>query len=245
MNKKEIIKILILKTIGNFLLLFAIFGFFATFGPAFYYEANYRIEKWQGVQYTVAQNETTVQPSELGKIIEKEKEDNASKSTKDQESLLGEVRTNEKIITPKSTEFALVIPKLGINEEVFANTSPINPDSFLPVLQRGVAHAQGSAFPGMNGTTYIFAHSTDNFWNVGRYNAVFYLLKEMEIGDEIVVFFRDKRYNYVVSEKKITDADDTSYLKSDVGKGEILVLQTCWPPGTTWKRLFVFAKPKI
>lgn len=25
---------------------------------------------------------------------------------------------------------------------------------------------------------------------------------------------------------------------------ETLILQTCWPPGTTWKRLLVFAKPK-
>jgi len=43
----------------------------------------------------------------------------------------------------------------------------------LPILQKGIAHAQGSVFPGMQGNIYLFAHSTDNWWNVGRYNAVF------------------------------------------------------------------------
>jgi hypothetical protein len=40
----------------------------------------------------------------------------------------------------------------------------------------GVAHAKGTVFP-HKGNIYLFAHSTDNWWNVGRYNAVFYLLK--------------------------------------------------------------------
>jgi len=29
-----------------------------------------------------------------------------------------------------------------------------------------------------------------------------------------------------------------------MGQGERVILQTCWPPGTAWKRLLVFATPK-
>ncbi|MBI3282683.1 hypothetical protein HYZ70_01240 [Candidatus Curtissbacteria bacterium] len=31
---------------------------------------------------------------------------------------------------------------------------------------------------------YLFAHSTDNFWDAGRYNAVFYLIKNLVRGEE-------------------------------------------------------------
>ncbi|KKR56069.1 MAG: hypothetical protein UT95_C0055G0005 [Candidatus Curtissbacteria bacterium GW2011_GWB1_40_28] len=69
-----------------------------------------------------------------------------------------------------------------------------------------------------------------------------YLLKDMEPGDPVVIFFAGKRYNYVVSEKKITEAADVDYFKLRTDE-QILVLQTCYPPGTTWKRLLVIAKP--
>jgi sortase A len=110
---------------------------------------------------------------------------------------------------------------------------------------QGVAHAKGSVFPNLKGNTYLFAHSTDNFWDVGRYNAVFYLLKDLKKGDDVIVFFENKRYNYVVTGSKITDPSNVSYLvNAQKGNEQQLILQTCWPPGTTLQRLLVFAKPK-
>jgi len=91
----------------------------------------------------------------------------------------------------------------------------------------------------------LFAHSTDNFWNAGRYNAIFYLLKDLVPGDEVVVFYQNKRYDYIVSESKIVNPDDVSHIVDAQNAGEeTLILQTCWPPGTTFQRLLVFAKPK-
>ncbi|MCL5432816.1 MAG: sortase, partial [Patescibacteria group bacterium] len=120
-----------------------------------------------------------------------------------------------------------------------------NEKEFLEILQKGVAHAKGTVFPGDLGNIYLFAHSTDNFWDVGRYNAVFYLLKDLAKGDDVVVFFQDRRHNYVVSETIIADPQDVSYLVNGQETGEEkLILQTCWPPGTTWKRLIVIARPK-
>lgn len=225
MKRREIIRLIILRTIGNFLVLFAVFGFFATFGTALYYEISYRIGKLRGVYYTVAEAQQGEQkPSLFGPLLGK---------------------TTERILVPASTDFSIVIPKIGANQKVFENVDPANEAEYLSVLQKGVAHAKGTLFPGMNGTIYLFAHSTDTFWNVGRYNAVFYLVKELDTGDEIAVFYRGRRYNYVVNERKIEDATNVEYLSSNIGKGERLVLQTCWPPGTTWKRLFILAKPKL
>jgi len=234
MKKGEMVKLIVLRTIGNFLVLFAVFGFFATFGPAVYYEITYRIGKIRGINYAVADVATV--------------EDEVNKPSPDSigTSLFGALlrKETEHLLVPVSTDFSLVIPKIGANHNVFENVDPSNESEYLPILQKGVAHAKGTLFPGEGGTVYLFAHSTDSFWNVGRYNAVFYLLKELDAGDEIAVFFRGRRYNYLVSERRIEEASNVQYLSPNIDKGEFLVLQTCWPPGTTWKRLFVLARPK-
>lgn len=243
MLKKEVVKFIILRTLGNFFILFTLFGFFATFGPALYYEALFRISTYQGIHFRLA-----AQSSELEKLI-REHTPAASPTPEPatrQENLLGAILSGQKehILIPKSTDFAIVIPKIGASAVVFPNTDPSRESEYLPVLQKGVAHAKGSAFPGMNGNIYLFAHSADTFWNVGRYNAVFYLLKELEVGDQVVVFFQKKRFDYVVYDKKIVNAEEVSHINANIGSGELLTLQTCWPPGTSWKRLLVFAKPR-
>ena len=231
MTKKEIARFLILKTIGNFLVLFALFGFFATFGPALYYEVYFRIAQAKGVRYVVLNTPEKTETANLRP---------ATKSFGD--LLSGPL---EKILVPKDTQFSIVIPKIGASEKIIPNVDSSNEDEFLTVLQKGVAHTKGSVFPGISGTTYLFAHSTDNFWNVGRYNAVFYLLKDLGIGDDVIIFFENERHNYKVVDSKIIEADDVSHLiKSQEGGEEKVILQTCWPPGTTWKRLIVTAKPK-
>lgn len=239
MERKKIIKYLILRTLGNFLILFMIFGFFATFGPAIFYEARFRIEQAKGVKYELPDAE----PSGFGKLLQERAKKNNIAVDK---SLFGSILSSEKvqILTPVSTDFSVVIPKIGANEKVTANVDPANGDEYLEVLRHSVAHAKGTALPGLSGTTYLFAHSADNFWDVGRYNAVFYLLKDLEINDDVVVFFEDKRFNYKVYDKKIVDPSEVHYMSANIGMGERLILQTCWPPGTAWKRLLIFAKPK-
>ena len=238
MSRSEIIKYLILRSIGNFLLLFALFGVIATFGPSLYYEFYFRIGQIRGVTYSVAST-TASSATGFGDIL---KQQEAQKNNGFANIL--SIPT-EQILIPKDTDFSLLIPKLGASAKVFPNIGVEDEKEFLPILQKGVAHAKGSVFPGIAGNTYLFAHSTDNFWDVGRYNAIFYLLKDLTIGDDITVFFENKRFNYAVSDTKIVDPKDVDYLiKGQNIQEEQLVLQTCWPPGTTWKRLIVIAKKK-
>ncbi|MBP9718977.1 MAG: sortase [Candidatus Levybacteria bacterium] len=241
MTRSEVIRYLVLRSIGNFLILFAIFGVVATFGPALYFESMYRIAQWRGVTYTVAdpaQVKNTTSP--LGALMQKE--GTAPKlATSGFGALLG---AKDQIIVPKDTQFSILIPKINANATIVPNVDPGNEQEFTDALQLGVAHAKGTVFPGHKGNTYLFAHSTDNWWNVGRYNAIFYLLKDVEIGDEVIVYFENVRYNYVVTDSRIVDPTDVSYLvDSQTAPDETLIMQTCWPPGTTWKRLLVFAKP--
>ena len=106
-----------------------------------------------------------------------------------------------------------------------------------------MAHAKGTAYPGQKGNVYLFAHSTDAFYNVGRYNAVFYLIGKLENGDEIDIYYKDQKIVYEVYEKKVVGADDIKYL-GNLGDRNTLTLQTCYPPGTTLKRLVVVASQK-
>lgn len=248
MKKKDVLRFIVFRTIGNFLVLFMIFGFFATFGPAIYYEVLYRYSTSQGISFKIASDKNTV--GGLGKVLERQEQaasDSANPNSTDSGGgLLSAILSGEKeqVLVPKSPFFSVVIPKIGANEQVTPNVDPSNEKEYLDALQHSIAHAKGSAFPGLNGTTYLFAHSADNFWNVGRYNAVFYLLKELEVGDQVVVFFQNKRYDYEVYDKQIVEDSDVSHLAANIGEGERLILQTCWPPGTAWKRLLIFAKPK-
>lgn len=216
------IKFLILHSIGNFLILFALFGVGMTLGPALYYEVLFQIDQQMGIHYVV-QNPNQPIPSQLGKL---------------------QINTNDKIITPPNTLFSVVIPKINASAKVIPNVDPSNPTEYLAALKQGIAHAKGSVFPGMAGTSFFFAHSTDNFWDVGRYNAVFYLLKDMTIGDSVVIFYNNYRYNYTVTKTQIIDPSDVSLLlNAQKNKTQQVVLQTCWPPGTTWKRFIVIAQP--
>ncbi|HZJ18175.1 MAG TPA: sortase [Patescibacteria group bacterium] len=242
MKRAEVIKFLILRTIGNFLLLFAIFGVLATFGPSLYYEAQYHVMQYRGVKYKVASAEEV---SGFGKILESGK---LEKETRTQSEVsFSDVATGpkEQILIPIDSNFSILIPKIGANARVFPNVDSSNQDVFLPILQKGVAHAKGTVFPGMKGNIYLFAHSTDNFWDVGRYNAVFYLLKNLQKGDDIIVFFENRRYNYKVVDTGIAEANNVSYIvDSQIQDKETLILQTCWPPGTAWKRVLIFAERK-
>ena len=138
--------------------------------------------------------------------------------------------------------FSVVIPKIDAKANVVANVDTSNKKEYLDALSKGIAHAKSTNFPGQNGRIFLFSHSTDSPVNFARYNAIFYLLKKLSKGDEIIVFFADKKYKYEVTDTKITSPDDTSWLLGKMGEEE-LVLMTCDPPGTTWNRLMVVAKP--
>ena len=246
MTRVEAIRFIVLRSIGNFLLLFSIFGVIFTFGPTLYYEISFRLTNLFGVSYSIAQiNQPSTTP--LGEILRQQSQERFLDSPGFAAILSGK---KEQILIPKDPMFSILIPKIGANQVVAPNVDPANEKEFLPVLYRAIAHAKGSVFPGIPGNIYLFAHSSDNFWDVGRYNAVFYLIKDLRPGDDIVVFFENRRHNYVVTESKIVDATDVSYLVGNQESGirnqakEQLILQTCWPPGTTWKRFLVLAKPK-
>ena len=107
-------------------------------------------------------------------------------------------------------------------------------------LTKGVAHANGTSYPGESGNVFIFAHSGVDFYEATRYNAQFYLLSKLVTGDTIYLFYKKQKYVYRVTEKKVVSPEDVTYLTEDSQK-KTLSLMTCTPAGTTLKRLLVIA----
>jgi LPXTG-site transpeptidase (sortase) family protein len=143
-------------------------------------------------------------------------------------------------IDPVSQEFSLIVPKVGINAAIIPNVDPTKPEGYLEALKQGVAHASTSFFPNQDGTVYLFSHSTNYDWFVADLNAIFYLLKNLEENDTVVLIYKGERYTYRITGKKVVSPRDTKYLVPTAGKRS-LILQTCWPPGSTTQRLLIFA----
>lgn len=138
--------------------------------------------------------------------------------------------------------FILHIPKILAKSEIVPDVDPFDKAQYLKVLNSDkVALAKGSALPGLGKTSYIFAHSTQQGVVAVRNNAVFYLLGELVKGDVLFISRGDYVYKYKVTEKKIIRADEIKYLEYQAPR-ETVILQTCWPIGTDWKRLLVFAE---
>lgn len=143
------------------------------------------------------------------------------------------VKKTSSEIKPVDTDFGIVIPKIGANAKVIANVDPYNAKEYQWALTKGVAHAKGTRF-------FIFAHSSGNWYDANRYNAVFYLLSKLEKGDKIFLYYRGQKITYAVAEAKVVSSTAVDYLTKGTDNST-LTLMTCWPPGTTLKRLIVVA----
>ena len=143
-------------------------------------------------------------------------------------------------ITPVDTDFGIVIPKIGVNAPVIPNVNPLKEWEYTQALEKGVAHSSTSFFPNEEGVVYLFSHSTNYEWFIKDLNAIFYLLKNLEAGDLIVLAYKGDLYTYKLVEKRVVSPSEISYVQPISGERK-LILQTCWPPGQTTERLLIIA----
>lgn len=148
---------------------------------------------------------------------------------------------NNEIIIPANEDFGLIISKIKANEKIIKDVNPFNQNEYQKALKNGIAHSKESGLPGDGDNIFLFAHSSGNFYENNRLNTIFLLLNKLEKNDQIIVFFKGKIYEYQVFEKKIVAEDQVDYMKN-FSNQETITLMTCWPLGTSYKRLLVFGK---
>lgn len=146
-----------------------------------------------------------------------------------------------KDIVPVDFDFGIVIPKLGANARIISNVDPYTESVYQRALSKGVAHARGTVYPGDVGNVFLFAHSSVDFYEALRFNSVFYLISKLEVGDEVILYHNSQKYIYSVTEKRIVASTAVEYLSRETNN-KMLTMMTCWPPGTTLKRLIVQAE---
>lgn len=137
-------------------------------------------------------------------------------------------------------EFTLVIPRIHAIGRVIENVDPWNEAEYKELLKKGIAQGKGFANPGEIGPVFLFAHSTGTPWEITHYNTVFLRLPELSMNDKIQVWYKGKEYRYSVY--RTEEVHPTEIEKVTKEKEADLILQTCTPLGTDWKRLLVFAK---
>jgi len=180
------------------------------------------------------------QNNNLSFVSQREESQEEQQNSAENSFNLDDWLNQKNIFSVPDKNFSIIIPQLGINAKVVAAVDLSDEEAMQKALKEGVIQAQGGASPGQGGTTYIFGHSTDSPLHIELYNAIFYPLKDIKENEEVIVIYKGRPYTYKVEEKKIIAADNIQYLTNFSGE-EKLVLLTCWPPGTTIKRLLIIA----
>ncbi len=98
-------------------------------------------------------------------------------------------------------------------------------------LQNGVVVHPISHAPGNFGNFFLTGHSSYYAWDNGRFKDVFALLHEVELGDEVEVYWEGKKYRYKLNERKVVTPNEISILSQPVNRKQI-TLMTC----TRWGR---------
>lgn len=218
-------KYVAVRTISNILILTALVYLGSAFWEVGRQEALYAYWRLRGVEFTVDEVKKPEKPMPESPFA----------------ALLAKPTPLK--VTPISEQFGIVIEKIGINAPVVEDVSLTNRTEYLKALKKGVAHAKNTPKPGQVGNTYLFAHSSLDFWNYGPYAGVFNLLRKLEQGDRIVIFYRGERYDYEVVGKEVVPKFDLTPLLRTYATPH-LTLQTCDPPGVALNRLIITAKLK-
>ena len=120
-----------------------------------------------------------------------------------------------------------------------------DPKDFDKDLQSGVIHYPGTAMPGQIGTTYISGHSSNFAWAKGSFKQVFAVLGKLADNTSFKITVvqkngKDAIFHYVVTgRKEYSPTDQAQFANS--GKS-VVALSTCWPVGSTAKRLVVYGE---
>lgn len=131
----------------------------------------------------------------------------------------------------------LVIPKIKVNVPIVWNSTL---DKILDDLHNGVVHYDGTALPGENGNVFIAGHSSNYWWDKGKFNQIFALLDQVSIGDRIYINYNNQPFVYQAESIKIVNPNQIEVLNPT--DHSVLTLMTCTPVGTTISRLIVQAK---
>src|SRR3989344_6140241 len=145
---------------------------------------------------------------------------------------------SERWAAPTVLNNHISIPVLDINAPVTFGVNNTAKE-VAASLENGVIQINGTSLPGQTGNIYITGHSSNYVWVKGDYNSIFAILDKLVVGDLVYINYNGATYEYQIFNREIVLPNDTSMLKST--NDSRLTLVTCWPVGTSLKRLVLLA----
>ncbi len=143
-----------------------------------------------------------------------------------------EAQLNEEVTTKNPKTYAantIIIPRLRMTEKIYEG-----PD--ISAANKGVWRRPNSSTPPKDSNTVLAGHRF--MYNNPR--GVFYHLDKIKIGDELAVFWKQKRYVYKVDSIATVPATESD-VESPTDDA-VLTLYTCTPLWSAKDRLVVRAK---
>lgn len=129
------------------------------------------------------------------------------------------------------------IPLLDIKNQKVDSEHELE-NIFMKELENWVVRYPWSAMPWEEWNSFIFGHSSNFPWMNWDYNDVFSNLNFLENWDEVIIYYNQKKFKYIIKEKKVIKPGDVSVLRKNITKKEVSIM-TCWPIWTTINRLVV------
>lgn len=109
-------------------------------------------------------------------------------------------------------------------------------------LNQGTVLYPESVLPGEIGQTIVLGHSAPPNWPRIKYDWVFSKINDLNFGDEVIIYFNNKKYVYKIVQKDIVDKGEEITKNILNGHNNVLVMISCWPPGKNYKRVAVQAE---
>lgn len=146
---------------------------------------------------------------------------------------------------PLPSSANLVIDSIGVRAPIVFDV-PDNNDLIYGSLEKGVVHYSNTSKPGETGAAIVLGHSSAYPWYKGKYGAVFALLNKLKIGDRFYVQYSDNRtFVYEMKQAIIFnpfDTNDQRLAAIESASGSSIILISCFPVGTNYKRIAVQAQ---
>lgn len=155
---------------------------------------------------------------------------------------LPKIEPDKKIVLPDKA--TLVVGGIGISAPVVFGAGS-DTKNIYDNLENGVVHYSSTPKPGMDGVSIILGHSSAYPWYKGVYGSVFALLGKLKTGDKIYVEYGDgQTFAFSVKQSIVFSPfkEDTRLAQIEKSEKPTLVLISCWPIGTNYKRIAVQAE---
>ncbi len=165
---------------------------------------------------------------------------------------LNKVSKNNELRLPLSeniekSSIFIYIPKINVLAPIIL-TNSFNEKDIQKDLEKGVVLYKNTGYFEKEGKPTIIGHSSAFPWYRGKYGSVFALLNKLEKNDEVVILENAKSENTKIHRYKVKNKvtasvrDVNNLIKNEKNDGTILILISCWPIGTDWKRIVVIAE---